>query len=137
MRVQGKLLKPPLNPSKIPVLLTAFGYVALSDVNIVNYDDFAWADQETVDAYLSTHSKLPIGSLETTHGVIRLCCGSTAFMFVSGITDRVNYFNQEVAPATYAQNFVAAHNAGIAIVQMLPMLFARALVNNDSRKAPE
>jgi len=123
LQVQARLLTPKLNPAKARVLFASPRYVALSDVNIVDYDDYYWADPETVLAFRSVEGHLPIGSLETTHGVIRLCSGTSQFMFASGITDRVGYFNFEVAPADYAQNFVAAHNAGIAIAQMLPSLF--------------
>jgi hypothetical protein len=123
LHVQSKLLTPALNPAKARVLFASYKYVALSDVNIVDYDDYAWADPETVEAFRSTGSRLPIGSLETTHGVIRLCSATSQFLFVSGITDRVGYFNYEIAPADYAQNFVAAHNAGIALAQILPSLF--------------
>jgi len=41
------------------------------------------------------------------------------FIFVSGLTDRLGYFNQDLGPRTVAQNFLAAHNAGIAVVWTL------------------
>ena len=60
--------------------------------------------------------------METTHGLIRLTWRRTPFLFVSGITDRVPLFNEEVAPRKYSQNFVAAHNAGVVIAAILPEL---------------
>lgn len=123
LQVQARLLTPTLNPAKARVLFASPKYVALSDVNIVDYDDYYWADPKTVSAFRSVEKRLPIGSLETSHGVIRLCAATSQFMFASGITDRIGYFNYEVAPADYGQSFVAAHNAGIAVAQMLPSLF--------------
>jgi hypothetical protein len=104
-----------------------YDYVALADINVTNYKDYAWADSKVVDAYRALNSANPIGSLETTHAVIRACTAAP-FMFVSGITDRVGYFDQEVAPAPYGQNFVAAHNAGLAISYIIPRIATNALV---------
>jgi hypothetical protein len=123
LQVQARLLTPTLNPAKARVLFASYKYVALSDVNIIDYDDYTWADPETVSAFRSREKRLSIGSLETTHGVIRLCSATSQFMFVSGIADRIGYFNYEVAPSSYNQNFVAAHNAAIAVAQILPALF--------------
>lgn len=57
--------------------------------------------------------------METTHSVIRLCVPSPRFLFVSGITNRLGYFNVEVSPRSYAQNFAASHNAGITVAWLL------------------
>lgn len=121
LQVESRLLAPPLNPAPARVVLSGANYVALSDVNVVNYDDYAWADEETVRAFLGSGSRSPIGSLETTHAVIRTFT-TAPFLFVSGIADRVGSFNAEVAPRTYAQNFVAAHNAAIALAFLVPLL---------------
>jgi hypothetical protein len=119
--VEARLLAPPLNPAPARVVLAAANYVALSDVNITDYADYAWADEETVDAFVASRSRSPIGSLETTHGVIRSYT-TVPFMFVSGITDRIGAFNAEVSPREYAQNFAAAHNAGVAVAYLIPTL---------------
>jgi hypothetical protein len=68
-------------------------------------------------------SKAKAKSLETTHGLIR-AQSNAPFMFVSGITDRVGHFHEEVDPSPYAQNTVAAHNAGIVLAWMLPNIDA-------------
>lgn len=119
--VEARFLVPPLNPAPARVVLAAANYVALSDVNITDYTDYAWADGETVDAFIAAHVRSPIGSLETTHGVIRSYT-TAPFMFVSGITDRVGAFNAELAPREYAQSFAAAHNAGVALAYLVPQL---------------
>jgi hypothetical protein len=46
--------------------------------------------------------------------------GSDRFLFISGITDWVGHFADEVGPREYAQNSVALHNAGVALAWMLP-----------------
>jgi hypothetical protein len=49
------------------------------------------------------------------------------FIFVSGLTDRLGYFNQDLGPRTVAQNFLAAHNAGIAVVWTLGQILNRMI----------
>ena len=43
------------------------------------------------------------------------------FLFVSGIANRMGYFNMEAAPRSYAQSFVASHNAAVALAWMTPL----------------
>lgn len=93
--------------------------VAVSSVNVVNPADFDWTDSETITAAKAA-AAAPIISVETTHGVIR-ALSDAAFIFVSGITDRVGHFADEDG-GSYAQNFVAAHNAAIAASWILPEL---------------
>jgi hypothetical protein len=73
----------------------------------------------------STPKKI-VGSVETTHGLIRLVVPSPQFLFVSGIANRLGYFNMEAAPRNYALDFVVAHNAGVTLAWMLPILLAGA-----------
>ena len=49
---------------------------------------------------------------------------SDQFLFVSGMANRVGYFNMEVAPRSYAQSFVAGHNAAVALAWIMPLLMA-------------
>lgn len=121
VQVESRFILPPLHPATPPVLLAAANYTALSDVNVVSYDDYAWADEETVQAFQAANTRGPVGSLETTHGVIRSYTLS-AFLFVSGIADRIGRFNAEVQPREYAQNFAAAHNAAVALAFLIPVL---------------
>ena len=39
-----------------------------------------------------------MGSVETTHGIIRLHAEDKPFLFISSIVDRVGYFDTEVDP---------------------------------------
>jgi hypothetical protein len=95
----------------------------LGVVNITNYDDYVWADARAVEAFKVAASAAQIGSIETTHGVIR-SVSPAPFLFVSGITDTEGLFDYQVTPRVYAQNFVAAHNAGLALSWLLPTLVA-------------
>lgn len=119
--VPDLLMTAVLNPACKSRILADTDGVALGAVNVTNYDKYNHTDQETIDAYKAKCPKRmrDAKSLETTHGLIR-AQSDAPFMFVSGIPDRVGHFDDEVKPRRYAQNAVAAHNAGIAIAWMLP-----------------
>jgi len=117
------MLPAPVRPAELRTPLVNADFVALATVNVTNYSDYAWADDSTVTAFRVANTGLPAGSVETTHGVIRACT-SAPFLFVSGITDRVGHFSDDVDVRAYAQNFAAAHNAGIALTMALPGLAA-------------
>jgi hypothetical protein len=123
---EALLIPPPKNAAATLSVNVNADFVSVTEINVTNSADYATADQAVLDAYAASKIANPVGSLETTHGVIRACFPKPAdpvpFMFVSGITDRVGQFNNEVLPALYQQNFVAAHNAGVAVAQMLPAL---------------
>lgn len=114
--MESMYLPAPNNPAEKPICVMAGNYVALSFVNVIEYTDYAWADQEAVDYYHKKKHKSPIGSIETTHGIIKLCATGPIF-FMSGITDRLGYFNMDVTPM---QNYVASFNCGITMAHMLP-----------------
>jgi hypothetical protein len=122
--IESRLLRVPLNPAREAVVISGASYVGLSSVNVTNYADYSWVDPQGLAAIRNAEIKQPVGSVETTHGVIRLVVPSRDFFFISGITDRSGFFDMEVAPRDYAQNFVAAHNAGIAAAWMMPLLIA-------------
>lgn len=70
----------------------------------------------------------PVASVETTHGIIRLA-SNAPFAFISGITDRLNHFSDDVSAKdgkgndkTEAQNFAAAFNIGVYLASMLPKI---------------
>lgn len=119
--VESRFIPVPLNPASQAALKINHDYVALADINVTNYADYVWADPLVVQAYESLKLTPPIGSLDTTHAVVRACT-KAAFMFVSGITDRVGFFSSEVSPAPYGQNFVAAHNAALAVAFAIPAI---------------
>lgn len=121
---EGRFLEPPIRPADPPVVIVGETYVALSNVNITDYDDYGWADVKLLQSFERvTRGRARIGSLETTHGVIReLVAPGAPFIYVSGIANTIGRFDYDVAPRLYAQNLVAAHNAGVALAWMLPSL---------------
>jgi len=121
---ESRFLPPPLNAADPPVLLVSPDYVALSDVNVTTPADYVWADPQAMRAIREAEPNATVGSMETTHGVIRLAAPSEQFLFFSGIANRLGYFNSEVSPRAYAQNFAASHNAGVALAYALPLLMA-------------
>ena len=124
-QVESRFLVPPMSPARKQILVAASNYTAVGVVNITNYDDYAWADEEALHAFNEVceahRERPPIGSVETTHGIIRLQ-SETPFIFISGITDRIGHFNMEVGPRPYAQNFVCAHNAGVVAAWLIPRI---------------
>jgi hypothetical protein len=97
--------------------------VAIGVVNVTNSDDYKWTDRQALNVFADSHADGSAESLETTHGVIRLCLGMP-FLYVSGIANSVGQFQNHVGANPYSQNFVAAHNASIATAWLLPDLAA-------------
>lgn len=116
--INSRLIPTPISAAEGPFILSAANYTAVSNVNITNYDDYVWADPLAIAAFEDANTRSAFGSLETTHGVIRLA-SDAPFIFISGIANRFGRFNEEAGVRDYAQNFVAAHNAGIAAVWLL------------------
>ena len=112
--VEPKLISPPREPAEPPVCLASKAYTAISTINVTDYTEYNWVDDEAV-THFRKESKLPVSSLETTHGVIKLC-SDRSIIFISAITDRIGYFDSEVNPT---QNYVASFNAGIVLGQLL------------------
>ncbi|WP_456854441.1 hypothetical protein [Bradyrhizobium sp. USDA 4501] len=123
--VETRFLPPPLVPATPPILIVSTTSVAVSNVNVTNPDNYVWTDPEALASFSSVAPKRTIGSVETTHGVIRLCIPSPNFLFVSGIANRLGYFNSELSPRSYAQNFAASHNAGVTVAWLLPRIMIR------------
>lgn len=122
---EGRFLLPPIEPARPPIILAGHNWISLGSVNVTNYDDYVWTDAETISAFKSLDPRTTagrIGSMETTHGIIRELSDPAKFLFVSGITDTVPFFDMQVTPKVYAQNFVAAHNAGVAVAWLIPEL---------------
>jgi hypothetical protein len=120
--IESRFLSTPYSGNHPPVLLAADNYVAISDVNVKSANDYAWADQKAIQAFATACPESVPGSVETTHGIIHASVASGQFLFVSAITNRLGYFNMEVAPRNYAQDFAVAHNAGVALAWLLPTL---------------
>lgn len=128
---EARFIPCPVAPAAPPLIMLGNGFASLGVVNITNYDEYVWADREAEDSFRSVVGKAfkaaepvaQIGSIETTHGIIR-SASKAPFLFVSGITDTEGLFDYQVTPRVYAQNTVAAHNAGVALVWLLPSLIA-------------
>jgi len=119
--VSDRFLVPPLNPALRPFLAAEYTGVSLGSVNVTDHKEYDATDAATIQAYKATGIKSPAACLETTHGVIRAYSGDN-YIFLSGISDRVGHFSDEVDPRPYAQNTTAAHNAGIVLTWMLPRI---------------
>lgn len=114
-------LVPPINPSSSNRLLADYDNIALGTTNVTDYTKYAVSDLQTVRALADGPISGKPASLETTHGLIRVQ-SDAPFLFVSGITDRLGHFDQEVTPRSYSQNTSAAHNAGVAVAWLLPQI---------------
>lgn len=128
--IEQRLLKPYLNPSANISVISDKDNIGVSVVNITNYADYQYSDESGLKVLADTGNKLPVGSVETTHGVIRLLCDAP-FLFISGITDRVGHFADDVNGKdangnvkTEAQNFTAAFNIGVCLSYVIPELVA-------------
>ena len=111
-----RLLSTPRAPGVLRGLLADFDLVALGDVNVTQYAKYAAADLETLSAYNASGTGRPVGSLETTHAVIRASLGDQ-FIYVSGIVNRFGRLDEDVGGPGFnsAQNFAGAYNAGVAV----------------------
>ena len=121
--IESRFLATPIDPARPAILLASSSYVAVSDVNVANVDDYAWADREAVKALSTLSPRSILGSVETTHGVIHSATNAKQFLFVSAIANRLGYFNMEAAPRNYAQDFAVAHNAAVALSWLVPSFF--------------
>lgn len=130
---EQQALLPSINPAPNFPLVADPSIVAVSDMNIVSYAQFATADADALKAYSKKYPP-PLNppvppanynnaySVETTHGLIRLQATCDNFMFISCITNRDAYFNNEVTPRVGAQNFACAFNGRIFLSWFLPFL---------------
>ena len=121
--VMDRFMVPPLNPATYGKLIARSDYAALGTVNVTKYTEYAEKDAETQKAFTDSYNIALARSLETTHGLIRKQ-SEASFIFVSGITDRIGHFDDEVSLRSYAQNTSAAHNAGVVLAWMLPRIDA-------------
>lgn len=109
---QKRLLSVPLNTMEQPQIIFGKELVALSNVNVTNYTEYKIKDLEGLQSFQQTCSGKELGSVETTHGVIRVHAADKPFIFISAIVDRLGYFDTDVAPKEFAQNFSGSFNAG-------------------------
>jgi len=118
---EGRFMVPPIAPAVPMRLVFGNGYISVGIVNVTNYDDYIWADDAAIQEFKQKAVHGHIGSVETTHGIIR-SASDAPFIFISGITDAEGAFDYQVAPRVYAQNTACAHNAGVALAWLLPSI---------------
>lgn len=121
---EARFLDCPVRPGDPALIIASDALVALGVVNIVKPTDYVWADEQTVSVFVRDHSAGQIGSIDTTHGVIR-CASQAPFIYVSAIPNSAGLFDHEVRSKFYSQTFVAAHNAALALAWLLPTLVMR------------
>ncbi|HLK27276.1 MAG TPA: hypothetical protein VKT28_01750 [Puia sp.] len=119
-------IKPPVNPCVRPALLASQYMTAVSSLNVLDYGEYAWVDKEAAASFRKVNDSLPIGSIETTHALIRLSSGQPC-MFVSAITDSEGRFDIEV---NNPQNYICSFNAGVALGNLI------VAINNQLTKTP-
>ena len=122
---EARFLKPPIHATADLTVLAGNAFASIGTVNVTDYDDYVWADPLGIAIFRRTVERHEVGSVETTHGLIRLAAEDALgavprFFYISGITDSIGYFDMEVAPRTYAQNFAAVHNAGVVAAWLIP-----------------
>ena len=101
--------------------------VAVGDVNIgANYSQYPLKDPEALSACLAVDRESRIASIETTSALIRAMVEPAPFVFISAIVNDMGQLARDVNPTEYAQNFVGAHNAGIILAALLPVIVAQA-----------
>jgi hypothetical protein len=86
LNIETRFLSPPLAPAAPPILIVSTTSVAVSDVNVTNPDDYVWADPAALAAFSAAAPKRTVGSVETTHGVIRLCIRRSSCSFPASPT---------------------------------------------------
>lgn len=120
-------LKPFLNPSENIKLIISKEVPGLSNVNITDNNDYNIADHEGIREMIKKGLRSP-DSVETTHGVVRLQSESP-FIFISGITDRLGHFNDDVLGQDLngnlkkeAQNYTVSFNMGVCLSWLIPKI---------------
>jgi hypothetical protein len=126
-QVAQNLLKPFLHPAETIQLIAKKEYVALSTVNVTNYKEYPQSDPAGMAAFENAGTKMPVGSVESTHGLIRLLIPGCPFIFVSGIANRFTLIGTDVNGTdnhenvkTNAVNYSAAFNIGVAMGCIIP-----------------
>jgi len=127
---EPKFIKTVRNPAANAVCIASKAYASLGSINVTDYSQYSWVDHEAVKHYEKSGSKLPLSSIETTHGVIKLSTDKP-ILFVSAIADRLGHFDDEVNPT---QNYIASFNAGIVLGQLFCSLNDFVLRGNNFEK---
>lgn len=119
---QMRFLSPPCKPSPKPRIIAGPTSVSVGVVNVLHSESYREVDLLSLKGFASVNvSSHEAQSVETTHGLIRLCV-DRPFIYVSGIANQVGRFDDEVRPRKYAQNYSASHNAAVCLAWMLPYI---------------
>lgn len=119
--VRRRLLKPS-NGKGSPQVFLDPDFIAVGDVNVQDYSKYKITDPLTVDACHKADRKAKIGSIETTGALIRALTDPVPFLFLASIANELGFFNRDISDSEYTQNFVAAHNMGVVLAWLLPVL---------------
>lgn len=118
---EKRFLTPTYGAAAPPRVFAKSDLVSVGVVNVTNSADYAWTDERALRVFKEVAKSAATESLETTHGVVRLILGDQ-FLYVSGIANAIGKFAEEVKVNPYRQNFVASHNAAVALAWLLPEL---------------
>jgi hypothetical protein len=120
-----RFVRPPTGAADRPAVRAGVDLIALSVVNVSDRSNYAAADQQAIGRFTQTGGDVEsIGSIETTHGLLRLLLGES-FLYVTGVANQVGKYESEVLGQSYAQNLAASHNAAVTLAWILPTLFQR------------
>ncbi|WP_121811682.1 hypothetical protein [Mucilaginibacter kameinonensis] len=126
--IAQNLLKPYFFPADTIEFLWDINYVALSSVNVTDYKEFPKSDPAAMKAITDANLGLPIGSMESTHGLIRLLY-DCPFIFLTGIANRFMQFGVDANGTdnqgnvkTNTVNYTASFNIGVALGALMPKI---------------
>jgi hypothetical protein len=105
--VAKRFLPPPLNCAPSLTIYADYDAVAVGNINVTDYRDYEATDKETLADFRQKWPLAVLGSLETTHGLIR-SIGTSSFVFVSGIVDRLGHFADDVGPRTLCTELIGS-----------------------------
>lgn len=114
--VVGRFTTPPQSPSPNKRIICHPDLIAIAAINVVNYKVYEKADPAAYKACKDAHGAG--ATIETTHGIVRMCAGDIPTIFLSPITDRYESFDKDVDPAG-KQNYAASYNAGVTAALFL------------------
>lgn len=114
--VVGRFTTPPQSPSPNKRIICHPDLIAIAAINVVNYKAYEKADPAAYEACKDAYGTG--ATIETTHGIVRMCAGDIPTIFLSPITDRYESFDKDVDPAG-KQNHAASYNAGVTAALFL------------------
>lgn len=123
-QIAKKFLPAKNAPAPEMFFVAAKDFVSVGVVNIVHYEHYRTADENSLEDFRQSKRYGCPASLETTHGIVSMAANSNKekhvpVIFVSPITDRYLHFSDDVDDV---QNYIASFNAGIAVGEILVML---------------